>query len=103
MDHSPQLKAHLKKISGINKVYFNPPEGTKLEYPCLKANLRRRDAVYANNKKYIKDESYVIYFITRDSKTAPAVMDQLEELPFCTFDTSYVKDGLHHYVYKINY
>lgn len=103
MDHTQQLKTALKKIDGLNKIYFNPSINTKLEYPCIKVSLARRDATYADNKKYIKGESYTMIFITRDSKTAPLVMDQLEELPYCTFDRPYVTDGLHHYVYKISF
>ena len=103
MDHSPKLKEDLKKILGVNKVYYEPPTDVKLTYPCLKANRSRRDVKYASNKPYIKDESFTIYFITRDVKTAPAVLNQLEELPYCTYDTEYIADGLHHYVYKITY
>lgn len=103
MDHSPMLKSQLMAISGVTKVYYNPSVNTKMEYPCIRADLARRDAVYANNEKYIRDESYTVTFITRDSKTAPAVLDQLDGFRYSSFDRSYVTDGLHHYVYRITY
>lgn len=103
MDHRPILQTTLMNIKGVKHVYFDPPTGTRMEYPCIRFALARRDSAYANDKKYIKGESYVITFITKDAVTATKVCDQLEELPYISFDRSYVNDGLHHYVYRKSY
>lgn len=103
MDHRPQLQITLEAITGVKKVYFQPTNNTRLEYPCIKFNLSDRTAVYADDRKYIKGESYTITFITRDATTAHEVLDQLEEIALCNFDRPYAADGLYHYVYIKNY
>lgn len=103
MDHRPQLQKTLETIKGVKNVYFDPPVGTRMEYPCIRFSLADRSAIHADDKKYIKRESYTITFITRDASTAPKVLDQLEEIAFCNFDRPYIADGLHHYVYIKNY
>lgn len=103
MDHRPQLQKTLESIKGVKKVYFDPPVGTRMEYPCIRFSLADRTAIFADDKKYIKGENFTITFITRDAVSATAVLDQLEELDFCDFDRPYVVDGLHHYVYTKNY
>jgi hypothetical protein len=103
MDHRPILQTTLMSIKGVKHVYFDPPTGTKMEYPCIRFSLAGRDSEYANDKKYIKGESYVITFITKDPVTATKVCDQLEELPYISFDRPYIADGLHHYVYRKSY
>ena len=103
MDHRPILQAELEKIDGVKKVYFDPPVTTRMEYPCIRFSLSRRNAIYADDKKYIKGETFIITFITRDAVSATKVLDQLEELPCCVFDTNYIADGLHHYTYTKTY
>lgn len=103
MDHRRQLQTTLEAIDGVKKVYFDPPVSTKLEYPCIKFSLNRRTATYADNTKYLKGEQFVVIFITRDVISATAVLDQLEELPFMSWDRGYVTEGLHHYVYTKSY
>ena len=103
MDHRPQLQKTLEEINGINRVYFSPTVNTKMEYPCIRFSLNQRTAIHADNKKYIKGESFIITFITRNVVTAPDVLEQLEEIPFCNFERCFVADGLYHYVYTKNY
>ena len=75
MDHRPQLQKTLEGIKGVDRVYFSPNVNTKLEYPCIKYSLSRRTAIHADDKKYIKGESYIITFITRDVVHATDVLD----------------------------
>lgn len=103
MDHRPELQKTLEKIKGVKKVYFSPTVNTKLEYPCILFSLNRRTAIFADDKKYIKGENFIITFITRDVVSATKVLDQLEEIPFVNWDRNYISDGLHHYVYTKNY
>ena len=103
MDHRPILQSTLEKIPGIKKVYFDPPKDLKMEYPCIKFSLDNRSSVYANNKRYINGESYVITFITNNVRTAISVCEKLEEIPYMDFDRPYIADGLHHYVYTKTY
>lgn len=103
MDHRLTLQTTLETIKGIKHVYFNPPVSTKMEYPCIRFSLNRRTAIFADDRKYIKGESYILTFITRDVVNAPKVLDQIEDLPNTIFDRTYVSDGLYHYVYTKTY
>lgn len=104
MDHRPQLQTTLQAIKGIKGVYFSPSVNTKMDYPCIRFSLNDRSAIYADDKKYIKGESYTITFITRDAVKAHEVCDQLEDIPLCYLDRPpYVSEGLHHYVYIKKY
>lgn len=102
MDHRKQLQNILEHIDGVAHVYSNPPS-RGMEYPCILFRRTKRNAVYANNKKYIKGEEFRLTFITKDETTAPYVLDQLEELQYCDAGTIYAKDGLNHYVYSITF
>lgn len=103
MDHRAILQTTLENIKGVKHVYYEPPVNTKMEYPCIRFSLADRNAVFADNRKYIKGESYTVIFITRDVVNAPKVLDQLEDIALCNFDRPYIADGLHHYVYTKNY
>lgn len=102
MDHREQLQNILENIDGVKHVYYRPPS-KGMEYPCILFRRAGRNAEYANNTKYIKGEEFTITFITNNDLTAPAVLDQLEELRYCTAGRPYVKDGLYHYVYTISF
>lgn len=99
MDHRPKLQTILENIEGVDHVYFDPPVGTNMEYPCIRFSLNTRNKLNANDKPYIKGESYIITFITRNVSTATKVLDQLEDLMYTDWSRTYVTDGLHHYVY----
>lgn len=103
MDHRPELQKILESIEGVTKVYFDPPVNTRIEYPCIKFSLNRRTAIYADDRKYIKGENYIIIFITRDVTKASLVLEQIEDIPCTNWDRTYIADGLHHYVYTKNY
>ena len=99
MDHRPELQTILENIEGVKKVYFDPPVTTNMEYPCIRFSLNTRNKLNANDRPYIKGESYIITFITRDVVSGTKVLDQLEDLQYIEFSRPYVTDGLHHYVY----
>lgn len=91
------LQRTLEEIMGENKVYFDPP--TNMEYPCIKYSLIRPRYAFANGKHYLKDTQYKITLIDEDSESV--FCSFIEDLPYCAFETHYVSEGLHHYVYTI--
>lgn len=82
-------------------VYFQPPTGFLMSYPCIVYSLSKMDAVYANNGKY---QVYRAYSVTVIDKIADSVIpDKVLALPFCRFDRSFVSDNLYHFCFTIYY
>lgn len=80
-------------------VYFQPPTGTKIKYPCIVYNLSRTNVRHADNAPYALYDLYDIRYITRDPDDP--VRTQLVMLPLCTSENSYVNNNLHHYPFSI--
>lgn len=84
-----------------SNVYFQPPTNTKLQYPCIEYSFDGVDERHANNNGYLDCFKYTITYITRDPDDP--IIRELFRLRFCSFDRSFVKDNLYHYVYSIYY
>ena len=46
-------------------VYYSPPSGHKLKYPCIIYERRYSKAEYADNKPYTTDTSYTLTVIDK--------------------------------------
>lgn len=91
----------LHAIPGIDHIYYQPNEGTRLEYPCI---LYKRDPTYtvsADNIKYHVRGRYEIKLIDRVPDN-PA-LDVLLSLPYSSHRANYVADGLNHDVFDLYY
>ena len=89
-----ELQSKLEELLGSRNVYYQPPESIKLNYPAIiysKSNLQNR---FANDKRYSKISRYEITVI--DRKPDNAVIDEILELPYCSFDRHYTADNLYH-------
>jgi hypothetical protein len=91
----------LTDILGSNYVYFQPPESIKLEYPCILYERVRFDGKYANNKKYAKTTRYQVTVIDLDPDSD--VLTHILDLPLCSHDRHFAKDGLNHDVFELYY
>ena len=80
-------------------VYFQPPEGFKIEYPCIVYELDRIDSLYANNVPYNQMASYSLTLIDRDP--ASELPFRIAELPRCKHDRRFVTDNLYHDTFTI--
>lgn len=80
-------------------VYFQPPTGTKIVYPCIIYDLERTNVRYADNAPYALYDLYSIKYITRDPDDP--VRNQLVMLPLCTSENSYTSDNLHHFPFRL--
>lgn len=89
-----ELQSKLEELLGNRNVYYQPPESIKLNYPAIiysKSNLQNR---FANDKRYSKISRYEITVI--DRKPDNVVIDEILELPYCSFDRHYTADNLYH-------
>lgn len=96
------LQKELEKCPNIKRVYFQPPEKMKMEYPCIVYNLSRIETERANNKLYLKHKSYNVTVITSnpDDETVNHLLENFES---CKFDRQYKSDNLYHNVVTLFY
>lgn len=93
------LRNVLKENAKAVHLYFQPPSGYKLQYPCIVYSESRIRNNHANDGVYIQHPFYTVTVMDRDpdSKIKAAV----SALPKCTYDRSFVSDGLYHTVFTI--
>ena len=94
------LQASLEEFMGNKNVYFQPPEGFKMKYPCITYELSRIEQVYANNKTYLGHNEYSLTVIYREAD-ATYKWDILKNFELISFDRSYKADNLYHDVFTI--
>ena len=96
-----ELSSILRELLESDHVYYQPPEGIKMEYPAIRYNRSTRDSRYANDGKYIKRQRWELVVI---SKTVDhPVIEKLLELDYCSHDRRYVADNLYHDVLTLYY
>ena len=96
-----QLQEILQEIMGPNnKVYFQPPENLKLTYPCIVYARSNALTSYADNNPYHKTKRYAVTLMCRTADN-DQYLDQLLDLPMCTFDREFTIDGIVHSVFNI--
>lgn len=89
-----ELHDMLCDILGTNHVYFQPPSSIRMTYPAIVYEL---DAIFtpkADNKSYVNNRRYEVKYISRDPDNT--VVDDLLELPYCSFDRRFIVDNLYH-------
>ena len=82
------------------RVYFNPPNGVKLEYPCIVFALENAHTVHADGNPYVVRPRYTVTHIYA-KYSDHSVTDALLDLPGSRFSRSYKADGLYHDVISI--
>lgn len=101
MRNREELSALLRGVLGSDKLYFQPPESKKLEYPCIVYRLSSIHALYSNNRPYRHYKRYNLTIMDQNPDTK--IPDRIRELPMCSFDRHFTKDNLNHYVFNLYY
>lgn len=91
------LQAILETIT--EKVYFQPPENVRLEYPCIVYSRDYADTKFADNNPYSHVKRYMVTVIDRDPDSD--LPDKVAALPSSIFNRFYTADGLNHDVYQV--
>lgn len=89
----------LENVLGSKNVYFQPPTGTKLQYPCIVYKLADANDQHANNKIYRRLYRYTMTYITKNPDDPKR--DEIDDLMYCSFDRFFTSDNLNHFVYTI--
>lgn len=97
-DLENELRLLLKK----ENVYFQPPEGYKLTYPCFVYNFSGLDIKRANNSTYLMKNRYTVTYMTKDPEKGMAMCKKfIKHFGLSGFDRPYVADGIYHYVFNV--
>ena len=101
-----RLELHniLKNImpeSEKTNVYFQPPEGLKIKYPCIVYSLQRIETRFADDQSYNFNRKYQIIYV--DANPDSNIPLKLLSLKRISMDRTYVSDNLNHYVYSLYY
>lgn len=96
-----ELQRMLEELLGSRNVYFQPPTGLKMKYPCIVYNLDDANDVHAENKIYRRLYRYSLTYITKDPEDP--MRDRIDDLQYCRFDRFFASDNLNHFTYTIYY
>lgn len=92
-----ELQAILKEI--VPNVYFQPPNGLKLTYPCIIYARDTMDTRHANNKLYMYTNQYSVTVIDRNPDSL--IPNTVLMLPLCSHNRFFTSDDLNHDVFTL--
>ena len=91
-----RLTLHDKLSEYCENLYYQSPGPNLMEYPAIKYSKTKMDDEYADDIRYLSKTRYELKFIDYEPEN-PAI-EQLLELPYCSYDREYTADNLHHTV-----
>lgn len=94
-----ELQRILESLVEVNEVWFQPDGRTRLNYPVITYELNGKFDRYADNIKYAHKNRYSVKVIDRDPDSL--IPNQVEQLPYSSFDRFYTAAGLNHFVYNL--
>ena len=93
------LQRKLEGLLGSTNVYFQPPDDTKLQYPCIVYHLDGATSDYASNTDYRVKKFYQVTYI--DRRPDSVIVDALITYPYSSLNSTMRVEGLNHYVFRI--
>lgn len=92
-----ELQGILKDI--VPNVYFQPPNNTKMSYPCIVYVRDNMDVSYADNGPYRHAIRYEVTVIDRDPDSS--LVDKVRLLPLSSHNRFFTADNLNHDVFTL--
>lgn len=96
-----KLQSILETILGSRRVYYQPPTTMRMEYPCIVYELGGSNDRFADDFKYKRERTYQLTVIDRNPDST--IPDRVDDLPYSSMDTTFVQDGLNHFVYTLHF
>lgn len=93
------LQSKFEELLGSRNVYYDPPTNVKINYDAIRYSKKRPDVKHANDKRYKNMNCYEVIVIAK--RPDHPVIEQLMDLPYCSYDRHYTADNLHHDVLTI--
>jgi hypothetical protein len=92
-----QLQTLLESL--CDHVYFQPPTGMEMQYPCIIYRRDETDTKIADNIPYSRTKRYQVTVVDRNPDSE--LPDKVEELPYCGFNRYFPAENLNHYVFTL--
>lgn len=97
---SDRLQAKLEAMLPGIPVYFRPPTGYKMTFPCVVFDLKRNNPLNADNKPYVVWHEFRVQYFTRDPRDENIYI--LENAEYTRFEQSEQTNGINRFVYDMN-
>lgn len=102
MDRRLEFRNELKSVMDSNELYFQPPDGKKITYPCAIYKILNINMDHADDLVYKHIVGWQVTIIDRnpDSVYPERLMNKFRHV---RFDRSFTADNLNHFVFTIYY
>jgi hypothetical protein len=94
-----RLELHILLKTFTTNVYFQPPDKTKIEYPCIIYNRDSANTKFADDKPYSIKKRYLITII--DANPDSNIPSKVAAMPMSLFNRFFTVDNLNHDVYSV--
>ncbi len=94
-----ELQKLLENLLQSKNVYFQRPQNTKMNYPCILFERATGETAFADNDPYRFNERYRVIVIDRDPDNP--VIEKVASLRTAIYDRHYNADGLNHDVFLL--
>lgn len=89
----------MKAISGVKDAYYQAPDGTRMQYPCIEYHRDDTYKRHASNNPFMMEARYELTVMDEDPDSP--IFAAVEKLPKCTLNRVFAKGQLNHRVYRI--
>lgn len=94
-----RLELHDKLKDITPNVYFQPPNGLQMEYPCIRYRISDENVDHADNGPYKFTQRYQLTIIDKDPDGL--IPSKVRVLPMVRFSRFYASGNLNHFVYDL--
>lgn len=91
----------LIQLTGINNVYFQPPENLQMNYPAIVYSRYNINDVSADDDKYLQGTIYRVTVI--DKNPDSELVYKVSNFPTARYERHFNTSGLNHDVFIINF
>ncbi len=99
IDRRIELQKLLERLLQSENVYFQRPQNTKMQYPCIMFERSTGETAFADNDPYRFNERYRVTVIDRDPDNP--VIEKIARLRTAIYDRHFNADGLNHDVFNL--
>lgn len=77
-------------------LWFQPPTGAKLTYPCILYSPATPTNLKANNKTFIIFRNYEITYITKEADHEAIIKEIIDKVPYGHLVREFISNNLYH-------
>lgn len=97
-----RLELHDELLTFSTHVYFQPPEGIQMKYPCIVYHKSPKLKRFGNDSMYLSKQGYNITVI--DKNPDSIIADTIEShFRYCSINGYFINEGLNHTTLKLYY